>query len=110
MTMTYRTKAEIGRYVAQLREEQGLSQQQLAERLDIHKSAVSRIEAGERGLAVDELATLADLFGKTADDILRKDEVAFAFRAEADDASVSDAVDLFNKVYDDFFALKTAAG
>ncbi len=108
MVMTYRTKAEIGSYVAELREERGLSQQQLAERLDVHKSAVSRIEAGERGLAVDELAIIAELFGKTADQILRKDEVAFAFRAEADDASVREAVDLFNKVYDDFFALKTA--
>jgi transcriptional regulator with XRE-family HTH domain len=107
--MTYRTKAEIGTYVATLREERGLSQQQLAEHLDVHKSAVSRIEAGERGLAVDELAVIADLFGKTADEILRKDEVAFAFREEAEDASVDEAVDLFNKVYDDFFALKTAA-
>jgi transcriptional regulator with XRE-family HTH domain len=107
--MTYRTKAEIGRYVAELREERGLSQQELAQRLDIHKSAISRIEGGERGLAVDELAVIAELFGKTADDILRKDEVAFAFRAEVDDASVSQAVDMFNKVYDDYFALKTAA-
>lgn len=107
--MSYRTKAEIGRYVAKLREEHGLSQQQLARRLDVHKSAVSRIEAGERGLAVDELAVIAEVFGKTADEILRKDEVAFAFRAEADDTSVTKAVDLFNKVYDDFFALKTAA-
>jgi transcriptional regulator with XRE-family HTH domain len=109
MSMTYRAKKEIGRYVARLREEQGLSQQQLAQRLDVHKSAVSRIEAGERGLTVDELAMVAELFGKTADEILRKDEVAFAFRSEADDASVQAAVDLFNKVYDDFFALKTAA-
>jgi transcriptional regulator with XRE-family HTH domain len=107
--MTYRTKAEIGGYVAELREERGLSQRQLAERLRIDKSAVSRVEAGERGLAVDELAAIAELFGKTADEILRTDEVAFAFRAEADDTSVSEAVDLFNKVYDDFFALKTAA-
>ena len=107
--MTYRTKAEIGRYVASLREEHGLSQQQLADRLDVHKSAISRVEAGERGLAVDELALIADLFGKTADEILRKDEVTFAFRAEADDASVDEAVHQFNKVYDDFFALKTAA-
>jgi transcriptional regulator with XRE-family HTH domain len=109
MVMTYRTKAEIGTCVARLREERGLSQQQLAEHLDVHKSAVSRIEAGERGLAVDELAVIAELFGQTADEILRKDEVAFAFREKADDASVGEAVDVFNKVYDDFFALKTAA-
>lgn len=107
--MTYRTKAEIGQYVAELRHERGLSQRQLAEHLEIDKSAMSRVEAGERGLAVDELTAVAELFGKTADDILRKDEVAFAFRAEADDTSVREAVELFNKVYDDFFALKTAA-
>lgn len=106
--MTYRTKAEIGKYVAELREERRLSQRQLAEHLGVDKSAVSRIEAGERGLAVDELAAVAELFGKTADEILRKDEVAFAFRSEADD-NVTEAVALFNKVYDDFFALKTAA-
>lgn len=107
--MTYRTKAEIGRHVAELREERGLSQRQLAEHLGIDKSAVSRVEAGERGLAVDELVAVAELFRKTADEILRRDEVAFTFRAEADDASVREAVDLFNKVYDDFFTLKTAA-
>jgi transcriptional regulator with XRE-family HTH domain len=109
MGMTYRTKAEIGKYVSRLREERSLSQRELADQLDIDKSAVSRIEAGERGLAVDELAAIADLFGKTTDEILRKDEVAFAFRSEADDDTVSEAVVLFNKVYDDFFALKTAA-
>ena len=107
--MSYRTKAEIGQYVAELREERGLSQRQLAEHLEIDKSAMSRVEAGERGLAVDELTAVAELFGKMADDILRKDEVAFSFRAEADDTSVREAVELFNKGYDDFFALKTAA-
>jgi len=107
--MTYRTKAEIGRYVAELRAERGLSQRELAEYIGIDKSAMSRVEAGARGLAVDELVAAAEFFGKTTDEILRKDEVAFAFRAEADDASVAGAIDLFNKVFDDFFALKTAA-
>ncbi|MGD0272868.1 MAG: helix-turn-helix transcriptional regulator [Gaiellaceae bacterium] len=107
--MTYRTKAEIGRYLAELRTERGFSQRELAERVGIDKSAMSRVEAGARGLAVDELTAAAEFFGKTVDEILRKDEVAFAFRAEADDATVQEAIDIFNKVFDDFFALKTAA-
>lgn len=109
--MTYRSKAEIGRYLAELRVERGLSQRELAECIGVDKSAMSRVEAGQRGLAVDELVAVAECFGKTVDEVLRKDEVAFAFafRAEADDASAREAIDLFNKVFDDFFALKTAA-
>ena len=107
--MTYRTKAEIGRYLAELRVERGLSQRELAEHVGIDKSAMSRVEAGARGLAVDELTAAAEFFGKTVDEILRKDEIAFAFRADADDATVQEAIGIFNKVFDDFFALKTAA-
>lgn len=107
--MTYRTRAELATYIGELREEHGLSQRELGEKLGVDRTAMSRIESGTRGLAVDELAIVAELFGKTADEILRKDEMAFAFRAEGDDADTDNAVALFNKIYDDFFALKTAA-
>jgi transcriptional regulator with XRE-family HTH domain len=51
-----------GRIVKQLRESQGMSQQQLADLLQILRPAVSAIEAGTRKVSSDELVRLAQIF------------------------------------------------
>jgi transcriptional regulator with XRE-family HTH domain len=40
----------LGRALRQLRRQQGLSQEQLAERVGIHAGYISRIERGHRGI------------------------------------------------------------
>ena len=83
--MAERTKQEIGDRVRELREEREISQQTLADAIGADKSAISRLESGQRSLAVLELTTLSDLLGVSLDEILFLDEQDEALlRAEGD--------------------------
>jgi transcriptional regulator with XRE-family HTH domain len=77
----------VGSRVRELRETRGMTQDDLAALLGLGKSAVCRVESGERGLAVPELAVLAAHFGVSTDFLLfgeREEEVLL--RAEGDAA------------------------
>lgn len=52
----------IGRLIAKRRSERGLTQDQLAERLEIGSEAVSRIERGIIDIKLTKLLMLADVF------------------------------------------------
>ena len=45
----------------------GLSQGQVARKLDMHRPTVSEIEAGRRKVSIDELRQFADLYGVSTD-------------------------------------------
>jgi transcriptional regulator with XRE-family HTH domain len=60
----------IGGRVRALRNTRGRSQEELAELLGLNKSAISRVESGQRGLAVQELALIAPFLGVSVDEIL----------------------------------------
>jgi len=60
----------IGRAIAQLREQQGWSQRELAKWVGLDQSAVSRIEAGRRRVSASELQRFADAFHVSADAVL----------------------------------------
>jgi len=53
---------KLGQRVKELREKASLSQEELAKKLAISRSAVSQIENGERKLAADELLEVSKLF------------------------------------------------
>lgn len=57
----------------QLRRARGLSQEQLAERLDVSRQAVSKWETGEALPETDKLLRLGDFFAVTLDSLLRPD-------------------------------------
>ncbi|SFI20457.1 Helix-turn-helix [Selenomonas ruminantium] len=64
-----------GRNVSIFRKELGLSQRELADRLqvnglDVDKNAIQRIEAGKRFVTDIELSLLAAVFSKSADEML----------------------------------------
>ncbi|RZI43671.1 transcriptional regulator [Herbaspirillum sp. HC18] len=54
---------EIGRYLAVMRERANITQTDLASRVTMSKPVLSRIEAGERALAPDELQSLLNAIG-----------------------------------------------
>ena len=54
---------EIGRYLTTLREDIGLKQNELAERVSLNPAVLSRIESGERPPSTEELQTLLDAIG-----------------------------------------------
>lgn len=61
----------IGRNIKQLREEQDITQQMLAEKLSISFQAVSKWETGITLPEVTLLPTIAETFGVTIDDLFR---------------------------------------
>lgn len=88
-------EATIGRRLRRARLAAGLSQAQVAEALEIPRSAVSLIEAGRRSVSSIELAKLARLYGKPASAFLFDPEgepVLQYFRAETPPAEPESAV------------------
>lgn len=61
---------ELGTYIQQLRKEQGLSQEALAERMGVSRQAVSKWEQGLSYPSTENLLALAQLFGVSADGLI----------------------------------------
>ena len=59
--MQYDTKAS-GKRIKQLRQEMNLSQEQLAEKLNVSQNMIAKIECGLRRSSVDFLIELAEFF------------------------------------------------
>ncbi len=64
----------IGREFKTRREAMGLDQKQLAERLCVGQSTISRIEAGLKVPSVALVKLAAELFGCTTDSLILGDE------------------------------------
>lgn len=69
-----RTEDTARRRLRTLRQARGWTLDDLAARAHIGASTISRIETGQRRLALDHLATLARALGVTVDDLLADDE------------------------------------
>ena len=65
-------KQSIGQAVAKQRKAVGLTQAQLAERLNLSLDAISRLERGNIGLTVERMVELAEIFGCETADLLHK--------------------------------------
>lgn len=72
--------AEVGSRVALARERAGFTQQFLADRLGVHRSAVTRVELGQRQLDALELAQIADALGRPVEWFLTEPPAALASR------------------------------
>lgn len=59
--------------IRELREAKGLSQRQVAEAMRVTPGAVAKWELGYTKIALDNLLTLADLFGCTTDALLGRE-------------------------------------
>jgi transcriptional regulator with XRE-family HTH domain len=65
-----RALSAFGTRVRELRREQGLSQEDLADRANLHRTYVGSIERGERNVALLNIHRLARALGVTARDLL----------------------------------------
>ena len=61
---------EIGNRIRQLRKDQGMTQAQLAMKLNIGDRHLRKIEAGEKGPSIDILVEVATLFNVSLDYII----------------------------------------
>src|SRR5581483_6899367 len=62
--MSLDTNAKIGRLIAQIRQDRGLTQAEFAKRLNTSQSAVNRIEHGKQNLSLQTLARISDVLNK----------------------------------------------
>ncbi len=62
----------IGQNIRRLRKQQGISQEQLAEQVDISLTHMSHIETGNTKLSLPVLAALAKALGVSTDELLRE--------------------------------------
>ena len=109
--MGYLSPGELGVRIAELRTQRGVAQRRLADEIGIDPSALSRVESGERGLAVSELVSLAAFLDVSTDALLLDDGNALPlFRNDGDEEAAAAAVAEFNAVIDDFLALKATLG
>ncbi|MCI9495136.1 MAG: helix-turn-helix transcriptional regulator [Adlercreutzia mucosicola] len=60
----------LGKRIREVRDEQGLSQSQLALMIGSSKSHIWRIETGRVGVGIDDLGRIADALGSSVRDLL----------------------------------------
>lgn len=68
-------KKEMAMRLRWAREQAGLSQGQVAEKMQMHRPTVSQIEGGERNVRVDELDRFAEIYGVSREWLLDGDKV-----------------------------------
>ncbi len=72
----------IGSFIAALRKANGMTQKDLAEKLNVSDKSVSRWECGESAPDLSLIPVIAEIFDVTCDELLRGERRAPAVRAE----------------------------
>jgi transcriptional regulator with XRE-family HTH domain len=62
---------QFGQRIRELRQAQGLSQEQLAEKTGFHRTYIGMIERGERNLALSNVGTFAAFFKLSVSELLQ---------------------------------------
>lgn len=103
------TQEALGHRIAAMRTERGISRHRVASLLAVDISEVERIELGSRGLAVDELTALAELFSTDPATLLRAEPDARPlFRNDGDEAEADEALRAVEDIIDDVFTFEAA--
>ncbi len=69
-------KKSIGEFIAALRRANGMTQQDVADRLNVSNKAVSRWERDECAPDISLIPAIAEIFGITCDELLRGERIA----------------------------------
>lgn len=77
VTINKEIETKVGNNIRELREKCGMTQDQLASKLqirgcDITRSAVAKIEVGQRHLYPDEIILIKEILSASYDDIFRQ--------------------------------------
>ena len=63
----------VGKTIKKIREEKGLTQQQIAQIVLMQRSNYSKVESGERELSIDAIHKVAQYFNMTIDELVNFD-------------------------------------
>jgi transcriptional regulator with XRE-family HTH domain len=103
------SNAALAERIATLRKRAGLKQDELAEKIGLNTSAVSRIESGSRGVSAYEVLAISEALQVDVNDLLvsrePKDVFAVALRSGPDE-DVAASVAWFKQAVDDYLALQ----
>jgi transcriptional regulator with XRE-family HTH domain len=64
---------QFGQRIRQLRQDRGLSQEQLAEKTGFHRTYIGMVERGERNLSLTNIGVFADFFEISVSELLKFD-------------------------------------
>lgn len=65
-----RNSEQIGKYIKQIRQQKQMSVTDLAKKVDINKSTLSRYENGTRKIPMEDIAVFANALGVTPENIM----------------------------------------
>lgn len=85
-------KKTIGQFIAVLRKANGLTQQDLADRLNVSNKAVSRWERDESAPDIMLIPALAEILGVTCDELLKGERITYSGQVEKKDVKVEKQV------------------
>lgn len=102
----------IGENLAALREKRGLTQESIAEYLDVSRPVISYYETGERNIPLIHLEKLADLYSVDIEDLMsdsplvQQAAVAFAFRTDGLRAGDLKCIAEFQKIIKNYLKMQ----
>ena len=85
---TNEAQKEIGMRIAQMRKRKGLSQEELAARVQLSRPSLAQIELGNRGINIQEFQRFAEVLEFSLDDFVSKDFHVSAVETLADDQGI----------------------
>lgn len=85
-------KKTIGQFIAVLRKANGMTQQDLADRLNVSNKAVSRWERDESAPDITLIPALAELLGVTCDELLKGERITYSENIEKREVKVEKQV------------------
>jgi transcriptional regulator with XRE-family HTH domain len=98
----------MGVEIAKLRG--GMTQAALGAAVGIDRTAMNKVERGERSLNLVEMLTLTSVLGVDPDVLLYDETPVFAMRADADPDAIAEAIAACSKVIQDHRVFRVAAG
>lgn len=107
---------KVGNKIKAFRERQGLSQDHLADYLNLSRVTISMIESGDRTIDMEKLERLANLFGVELSVFFSDDEgkfeteLAFAFRTEQIESSDLEEIANFKRIVKNHQKMKRLLG
>lgn len=91
---------EVGKNIKNIRKNRGITQQQLADLINMHRSNYSKVETGQREISISALAKIAKYFNVSVDDLIQnKNEIPQEI--EIKNIGLSEKIKLIEQLEDD---------